>query len=203
MAMKLMNLLFKSVKYLLKKFNVHIYVKELQEENHINYCRNNVSGNKIYFYSETSIRNLKQDLSKIIIGENTHVRGQLLIWRHGGRIHVGNNSYVGQGTKIWSGNAEGIKIGHSVLISHNVTIIDSDSHEIDAIQRANSFIKLTQEGHPQENKTVKTAPIIIDDYAWISYNVCILKGVKIGEGAIIGAGAVVTKDVPAYTLAAG
>ena len=45
--------------------------------------------------------------------------------------------------------------------------------------------------------------MIIKDYAWISYNACILKGVTIGEGAIIGAGSVVTKDVPAWTVVAG
>ena len=45
--------------------------------------------------------------------------------------------------------------------------------------------------------------MIIKDYAWISYNACILKGVTIGEGAIIGAGSVVTKDVPDYAVVVG
>ncbi|MBK8021791.1 MAG: hypothetical protein IPK19_10285 [Chloroflexi bacterium] len=47
------------------------------------------------------------------------------------------------------------------------------------------------------------APIRICDKAWIGFNAVILKGVTIGEGAIVGAGSVVTKDVPAWTVVAG
>jgi galactoside O-acetyltransferase len=46
-------------------------------------------------------------------------------------------------------------------------------------------------------------PVIIQDKAWIGFNVIILKGVTIGTGAIVGAGSVVTKDVPAYCIAGG
>lgn len=50
---------------------------------------------------------------------------------------------------------------------------------------------------------VKSKPIKICDDAWIGMNCIILKGVTIGEGAIVGAGSVVTKDVPAWTVVAG
>jgi acetyltransferase-like isoleucine patch superfamily enzyme len=59
------------------------------------------------------------------------------------------------------------------------------------------------EGHSKVKPNVETKPIIIEDYAWISFNVSILKGVRIGQGAIIGAGSVVTNDVEAFTLVAG
>jgi maltose O-acetyltransferase len=49
----------------------------------------------------------------------------------------------------------------------------------------------------------KKAPIIIEDYAWIATNAIILPGVKIGKGAVIGAGAVVSKDVPEFHVAVG
>lgn len=62
---------------------------------------------------------------------------------------------------------------------------------------------MLKNGHPNSPGNVRTAPITIKDYAWISYNVCILKGVTIGEGAIVGAGSVVTKDVPDWTVVAG
>jgi acetyltransferase-like isoleucine patch superfamily enzyme len=52
-------------------------------------------------------------------------------------------------------------------------------------------------------KNIKMADIIIEDKVWIGFNVIILKGVKIGEGAVIGAGSVVTKDVPPYHIVAG
>lgn len=50
---------------------------------------------------------------------------------------------------------------------------------------------------------VKTAPIHINEKVWIGMNAIILKGVTIGEGAIVGAGSVVTKDVPPWTVVAG
>ena len=50
---------------------------------------------------------------------------------------------------------------------------------------------------------VKDAPISIGNKAWIGFGVTILKGVNIGEGAVIAAGSVVTKDVPAYTIVGG
>jgi len=52
-------------------------------------------------------------------------------------------------------------------------------------------------------QVVPMAPIHISDKVWIGFNVIILKGVNIGEGAIIAAGSVVTKDVPAWTLVGG
>lgn len=78
-----------------------------------------------------------------------------------------------------------ITIGNDVAISHNVTIMDSDAHEI------------IQEGY------VKTKPIKIGSHVWIGTGVKILKGVTIGDGAVIAAGAVVTKDVPEKCMAAG
>ena len=58
-------------------------------------------------------------------------------------------------------------------------------------------------GQPQTKGNIMTKPIIIEDYAWISYGCSILKGVTIGKGAIVGACSVVTKDVPPWTVVAG
>jgi maltose O-acetyltransferase len=153
------------------------------------------------FYPESEVHNLQNRRDRIVIGENTHIRGELLIWPYGNGISIGNNSYIGKNTIIRA--AERIVIGNNVLISHNVTIIDSDSHEIDHIERAKGFERLIKEGLPTEKGNVSNAPIIIEDYVWISYNVCIMKGVIIGKGAIVGAGSVVTKDVPPFTICVG
>ena len=79
---------------------------------------------------------------------------------------------------------KGITIGDGCVISHDVTIMDSDFHTI---------IGAEEQG----------LPIVIGSHVWIGSRVLILKGVKIGDGAVIGSGAVVTKDVPAHAVAAG
>jgi len=68
---------------------------------------------------------------------------------------------------------------------------------------ADDYRRRIVEGNPFEKRPIPTAPIIIGNHAWINFSVTILKGVRIGEGAIIGAGSVVTKDVPSWTLVAG
>ena len=78
-----------------------------------------------------------------------------------------------------------IKIGQDVAISHNVTIMDSDAHNI------------------MEFDHKKTKPVIIGNHVWIGSRAMILKGVKVGDGAVIAAGAIVTKDVPANAVVAG
>ena len=77
-----------------------------------------------------------------------------------------------------------VTIGDDVAISHDVTIMDSDAHQI-------------------VGKTNEARDVIIGNHVWIGTRVVILKGVTIGDGAIIAAGSVVTKDVPSKCLAAG
>ncbi|MBI3235973.1 MAG: acyltransferase [Bacteroidetes bacterium] len=152
-------------------------------------------------YPETRIHNFQQDVKKITVGDNSHIRGELLVFASGGEITIGNNSFVGEGSKIWS--AEKICIGSNVLISHNVNIIDTNSHELDHLQRAEGFKQIVSQGHPKQKGAIESAKIIIEDYAWISFNAIILKGVTIGQGAIIAAGSIVTRDVPPFAVVAG
>lgn len=159
-----------------------------------------ICGANSKFYEQSSVENL-QNKAKLKIGNNSHVRGELFVYPYGDGITIGNDCYIGVNSVVRSGSR--ITIGNSVLIAHNVTIIDSDSHEIDAIERDKSFKNLILNGHPPQAGMVLTAPIKIEDHVWISYNACILKGVTIGKGAIVGAGSVVTKNVPAWTLVAG
>jgi acetyltransferase-like isoleucine patch superfamily enzyme len=125
----------------------------------------------------------------------------LNIFKYGGKIVIGENCYIGDHTRIWSG--ESVTIGNFVQISHNVNIIDTNAHELEAIERAERWLDLLRNGHWADKGNVLTAPIIIEDYAWISLNAVILKGVTIGKGAIVAAGAVVTKDVEPFTMVAG
>jgi len=168
------------------------YIKSLEK-----YCVNNGG----IIRSTSRIINISNKQENIIIGGKTIIDGELLIFNYGGKIVIGENTYIGKGTRIWSGDS--INIGNNVLISHNVNIIDTNSHELDSIERTERYKQLISEGYPIDKGSIITSPIIIEDYAWISFNTIILKGVKIGKGAIVGAGAIVTKDVPPFTLVAG
>ena len=152
-------------------------------------------------YEKAEINNFQNDERKIIVGEETHIRAELLIFKYGGEIIIGDNCYVGESTKIWSG--EKIVIENNVLVSHGCNIIDTNSHEIGAEERMNRYKCLLQNGHWETKGNIKTDPILIKEYAWISFGTTILKGVTIGKGAIVGAGSVVTKDVPDWTIVAG
>jgi len=141
------------------------------------------------------------DPRRVVIGANTLVDGELLVHDYGGQIEIGESSYIGMGSRVWSGQQ--VRIGDHVFVAHNVTITDTNSHQLDADERAAHYQRTVVQGRAFEKGTIRTAAVSISDHAWINFNVAILKGVTIGEGAIVGAGSVVTKDVPPYVLCAG
>ena len=150
-------------------------------------------------HSEGEIANLRRDSACIVVGPHTHVRGQLLTFWKSGRIRVGQWSYIGHGSRIWS--QESVEIGNHVLIAHLVDIHDTDSHPLDHQARRADIERIL--GGRDYASVVKTAPVVIEDDVWIGFKASILKGVRVGRGAVIAAAAVVTKDVPAFTLVAG
>jgi acetyltransferase-like isoleucine patch superfamily enzyme len=128
------------------------------------------------------------------------ILGELLTFAHGGQIQIGAWCYVGEGTRIWS--ASRVLIGDRVLIAHNVNIFDSLTHPVGAAARHRQFKMIVTSGHPKEIDLGEQA-ITIGPDAWIGAHAIILRGVMIGTGGIVGAGAVVTRNVPDYTIVAG
>lgn len=187
--------------WIIKKYKLNKVISDLDTELKLKRIENNTTNRGSTFYPEANVYNLQNDKLKIIIGYNTHIRGTLHVFKYGGFIEIGNNTYIGDNTRIWS--AEYIYIGNNVQISHNVNIIDTSAHEKDAFERSERFIDLIKNGPWVSKGNVLTEPIYIGDYVWISFNVSILRGVTIGEGAIIGANSVVTKDVPPFSLSVG
>lgn len=102
----------------------------------------------------------------------------------GKNIHIGQRVFINSGCKMQ--DQGGIYIGNDVLIGHNACLLTLN-HEMDPENRADM--------HPK--------PIHIEDKAWLGSNVTVLPGVTIGEGAIVAAGAVVTKDVDSNTIVGG
>jgi len=87
--------------------------------------------------------------------------------------------------------ADRITIGDRVLVGGNASIVDCDFHP------------LTPEGRAETINAGAAAPIVIEDDVFVGMEALILKGVTIGQGAVVGAGAVVTQDVPPRTVVAG
>jgi acetyltransferase-like isoleucine patch superfamily enzyme len=142
----------------------------------------------------------RQLRDSISVGANTHIRGQLFTFAHGGRITMGSYCYVGENARLWS--AVRISIGDRVLIGHNSSIFDSDTHPMNAGDRHEHFVQIITKGHPAM-VDLREDPVAIEDDVWIGANVVILKGVTIGRAAVIGAGSIVTKDVPPFVVVAG
>jgi acetyltransferase-like isoleucine patch superfamily enzyme len=136
----------------------------------------------------------------IRIGASSIVEGELLVFAHGGRIAVGDWCFIGPGTRIWSGSA--IEIGHRVLVSHGVNIFDNLTHPVSPRDRHAHFRHIATQGHPRDID-LGDRPVRIEDDAWIAAGATVLRGVRIGRGAIVGAAAVVTRDVPDYAVVAG
>ena len=103
-----------------------------------------------------------------------------------------------------------IEIGDDVIIAWDVCIYDHDSHSLGWRARIEDLRCLREDlragRDPLASKdwsVVHTKPIRICDKAWIGMNTIILKGVTIGEEAVVAAGSIVTKDVPQWTVVAG
>lgn len=87
--------------------------------------------------------------------------------------------------------AEHIEIGDRVQMGSNVSVVDTDFHPLRPEDRASDF------------NAGKTAPIVIEDDVFVGMNSLILKGVTVGVGSVIGAGSVLSRDVPAGAIVAG
>jgi acetyltransferase-like isoleucine patch superfamily enzyme len=99
----------------------------------------------------------------------------------GGQLSIGKGTYLNRNVHIVV--SKSVRIGRGVKIGWDVVIMDTDLH-----------------GH--SGQPARTKPVIIEDDVWIGCRALILKGVHIGAGAIIAAGAIVTKDVPPLAVVA-
>ena len=94
---------------------------------------------------------------------------------------IGKGTYFNRNVQVIA--AQSVRIGRGVKIGWDVVILDTDLH-----------------GH--SGQPAGTRPVVIEDDVWIGCRALILKGVRVGRGAIIAAGAIVTKDVPPLAVVA-
>ena len=103
-------------------------------------CKKDVFyGRKTKFTRTAKVENISGKKENIFIGSEVLIEGRLVVFNNGGKIEIGNNTYIGVNSNIWSG--ESVKIGNNVLIAHNVNIIDTNSHEINHIERIENYNK--------------------------------------------------------------
>lgn len=161
----------------------------------------------------------------IIAGENTRIDSGACFryYRAKGRVglRTGRNvtlwrtsvapeeaAIIEIGDDTWIANADlacslRIAIGQRVFIAGGVTITDSDFHPLSPAARLLDTVAISPVGDRSRRPPIDIRPVEIEDDVWIGYNATILKGVRIGAGAIILPGALVTADVPAGCSVSG
>jgi acetyltransferase-like isoleucine patch superfamily enzyme len=124
----------------------------------------------------------------VVFGEGVSINGAVvpveLVTYASGRIEIGSHTFINYGSSIAA--RVSVKIGHYCHIGHYTFIMDNDQHGV--VRR----LELPQ-----------SDPVIIEDHVWIGAKAIILAGVRIGSRAVIGAGSIVTKDIPPRCVAAG
>ena len=148
-----------------------------------------------------------QDRLYLKVGENCLLNAAVTFESTAGSVSIGDRTYIGTDTQIISRSR--IEIGSDVTMAWGITIYDHNSHSLDWRQRqrvVRHFFERYGEADCFDTldwSDVRAAPIVIRDRVWIGFGAVILKGVTIGEGAVIGACSVVAKDVEPYTVVAG
>lgn len=168
---------------------------------------------------------------KMVFGDGTNFLPQFTIIKpnNSPKVQIGNDCILGVkiiaegenttikfGNRVYIGKSQiicrvGIEFESDILVAWGVTFYDHDSHSLDYKLRRDDIAQQLLDfkmsnGKYVQNKNwdvVNAKPIRVCKDSWIGMNAVILKGVTIGEGAIVAACAVVTKDVPPFTVVAG
>jgi acetyltransferase-like isoleucine patch superfamily enzyme len=144
-------------------------------------------------FNESGIR------GRVKICKDVTMLGRLTV-QGDGSIDIGEYTRIEYGTEI--GAVERVSIGACVIISHDVFIYDNNNHPTDPeVRRRLSISRFSSELNSWKNSA--HSPVVIEDNAWIGMFAFIGKGVRVGRGSIVAAHAVVTKDVPPYSVVAG
>lgn len=125
----------------------------------------------------------------LVLGDDVIVSRNCVIQGKTGPVKLGNKVDIGCNTILTSGN--GIYVGSSVLIAGNCYI------------GGGRYVTDRTDIPMMEQGIFSKGPVVIEEDVWLGAGVTVLDGVKIGRGSIVGAGALVTKDLPAYSVAVG
>lgn len=140
---------------------------------------------------------------QVVLGKNVVLTGWLIVEREG-KIKIGDYTLINERTIIRA--MESVEIGSFTMISSDVYVQDNNSHSIYVADRRRDI--LASEifggiGQDAAGRDPVCGPVKIGNDVWVGRRAMIMKGVTIGDGAIIAAGAIITHDVPMNAIAAG
>lgn len=192
---KLVDMLFYGFYRCCEKSYERVVFNRMQQASNIK------MGKNVKIGRETRLPGSPCDIS---VGDNTWILGVIntCSCNEDCKVDIGSDCYIGDHSRIWVG--KNIKIGDRTLIAHNVNIFDTTTHPIDKQIRYEQENMLKNGRNPNVKfETMKSEAVHIGSDVWIGCNALIMKGVSIGDGAIVAAGSVVTKDVPENVMVAG
>lgn len=159
------------------------------------------------------IRNLKRLISTsglvlnaspeaiVKIGKSTDFLGGEINCFGSARVVIGHHCWFSTGLQIVS--AVEVKIGDFFICGRNVHISDTNEHPLDPLIRRQQTIDLLDHQVTPDRSVCDSSPVSIGKDVWVGERAIILKGVSIGDGAVVAAGSIVTKSVPKNTVVAG
>ncbi len=196
------------MKNIFKKIIKKIFFKE--KENNIERYRGNldINPNSIIKSFNLDFRSQPENRKYVTIGSKCLINAICTFETSKGEIKIGNNVQIGHAHFICRTR---IEIEDDVTMAWGITIYDHNSHSVYWDERKNdnsqSYKDYTEfngdEIARKDWSNVVSRPILIKSKAWVGFNVTILKGVTIGEGAVVGAGSYVVKDVEPFTVVGG
>ena len=127
------------------------------------------------------------------IGSHCTMDGVHFAIEREGRVVIGDYCYFTNAVLLCELE---LRIGNYVVIGWNATIADSDFHPLSPAERIADAIACSPLGKGQPRPEIAKRAVVIEDDVWIGPNATILKGVRLGAGAWIEAGSLVTRDVP-------
>jgi acetyltransferase-like isoleucine patch superfamily enzyme len=130
----------------------------------------------------------------LVIGSNCTMDGVHFALGEEGQAVIGDYCYFTNAVLLCELE---LRIGNYVVIGWNATIADTDFHPIGPAERIADAIACSPLGKGRPRPEIARQAVIIEDDVWIGPNATILKGVRIGQGAWVEAGALITRDLPA------
>ena len=130
----------------------------------------------------------------LVLGAHCTMDGVHFALGERGRLQIGDYCYFTNAVLLCELE---VRIGRYVVIGWNTTVADSDFHPIGPAERIADAIACSPLGQGRPRPSIAMKPVIIEDDVWIGPNATILKGVRIGAGAVIEAGTLITRDIPA------